>query len=217
MPTVRIFELYDSIQGESTLAGTPCTIIRLAGCPLRCKYCDTKQALSFSSGKERSIQKLVSEVNQRNMPLTLVTGGEPLAQEQCLPLLEKLVVSRPTIQLETSGAFDIRAIHPQVCRILDIKTPGGGEENRNLWRNLEHLHAGDEIKFVLVNRGDYIWALDIIRQFDLARLGIPLLFSPMWDSLDLKDLAQWLVQDRAPARLQLQTHKVIWGPEATCV
>lgn len=217
MPEVRIFELYDSIQGESTLAGMPCTIVRLAGCPLRCSYCDTRQALAFGSGHPRAIEDLVEDVNGRNMPLTLVTGGEPLAQNQCIPLLARLVANRPIVQLETSGAFEIRDVPPGVRRILDIKTPGSGESARNLWPNLDHLREGDEIKFVLVDREDYEWAIRMIGRHHLTERNLPVFFSPAWETLKPAELARWIVEDRVPARLQLQIHKVIWGGEATGV
>ncbi len=217
MPEVRIFEIYDSIQGESTLAGMPCTIVRLAGCPLRCSYCDTRQALSFGSGHPRTIEDVVEDVNQRNMPLTLVTGGEPLAQKQCLPLLAELARRRPIVQLETSGAFEIRDVPAGVRRILDIKTPGSGEEARNRWSNLDLLRDGDEIKFVLADRQDYEWAVEVIRRHSLTERSLPVLFSPVRETLGPEELAAWLVEDRLPVRLQLQVHKVIWGNEATGV
>ncbi len=195
----------------------PCTIVRLAGCPLRCKYCDTRQALSFSSGSTISIANILTAVNLRNMPLTLVTGGEPLAQKQSLQLLEGLAKSRPVVQLETSGSISIQNTHPSVRRIMDIKTPGSGEQGRNLWENIKHLRSGDEVKFVLTDRVDYDWAMHIIRQYRLAGRGLPILFSPAWEQLDAQKLVRWIVQDRAPVRMHLQIHKAIWDPKATGV
>lgn len=215
--TIRVFEIYDSLQGESTLAGTPCTFIRLAGCPLRCKYCDTRPALSFFSGRSLPIDRVLLDVRKRGMPLTLVTGGEPLAQKQCLLLLEGLAETMPIVQLETSGAFCIRDTHPAIRRIIDIKTPGSGEEKQNMWENLEHLHQGDEIKFVLTGRDDYDWAMRTINCRLLAKRGIPILFSPAWEALDVRELSSWIIQDRAPVRMHLQMHKTIWGAKATGV
>jgi len=212
--TVQIYEIYDSIQGESTLAGMPCTLIRLAGCPLRCKYCDTPRALSFDSGKPCSIARIADEVHQRNRPLTLVSGGEPLAQKSCLPMLSALAEVSPVLQLETSGAFDISQIDPRVRRILDIKTPGSGEDERNRWKNLRFLKDGDEIKVVITSYEDYQWAVNILNE---NQPDVPVLFSPTWDNIDPSELAQWMLEDHVPARIQLQLHKYIWGAEATGV
>jgi 7-carboxy-7-deazaguanine synthase len=211
---VRLFELYDSIQGESTLAGMPCTLVRLAGCPLRCTYCDTVPALPFDAGERQPIERIVNEVKARNRPLTLVTGGEPLAQKAALTLLEALADTRPIVQLETSGAFDISRVDRRVRRILDIKTPGSGEDARNDWRNLKHLREGDEIKVVICNRADYEWALEVVARH---RPAVPVLFSPAWGEVRLADLAAWILEDHAPVRLQLQWHKHIWGPEVSGV
>lgn len=214
LPTIRIHEIYDSIQGESTLAGTPCTLVRLAGCPLRCDYCDTPQALPFDSGKEYSIDQIAEEVCQRNRPLTLVSGGEPLAQKSCLPLLSRLAEVSPVLQLETSGAFDISQTHPKVRRILDIKTPGSSESQRNRWENIRLLKSGDEIKFVITSRDDYVWAIDTIKKYQPA---VPVLFSPVWGHINPSQLARWMLEDHVHARIQLQLHKYIWGAETTGV
>jgi len=212
--SVRIYEIYDSIQGESTLAGMPCTLVRLAGCPLRCNYCDTPQALPFDSGKEYSIKQIADEVRQRKRPLTLVSGGEPLAQKSCLPLLSELAEISPVLQLETSGAFNISQTHPKVRRILDIKTPGSGESKRNRWENLRCLKDGDEIKFAITSRDDYVWAVDILNEY---QIDVPMLFSPTWGDIDPSELVQWMLEDHVHARMQLQLHKYIWGAEATGV
>ncbi|OIO71085.1 MAG: radical activating enzyme family protein [Zetaproteobacteria bacterium CG_4_10_14_0_2_um_filter_55_20] len=215
---VRIHEIYDCIQGESTLAGMPCTLVRLAGCPLNCTYCDTPEAIPFDSGEWMNIADIVAEVSKRKRPLTLVSGGEPLAQKGCARLLEALADVSPLLQLETSGSFDIGSLHPAVRRIIDIKTPDSGEESRNRWENIAHLKSGDELKIVLCSRADYAWALQT-----LSRLGntlaqdIPVLFSPVESRLPATDLAEWMLQDNPPARLQLQMHKHIWGAEATHV
>ena len=215
--SIVLHEIYDTIQGESTLAGVPCTIVRLAGCPLRCSYCDTPAALAFDAGKERSIDDVVSDVRQRDRPLTLVTGGEPLAQKHCRTLLAVLAQAMPIVQLETSGAFDISGIDPRIRRIIDIKTPGSGEERRNRWRNLDLLHDGDEVKFILRDRADFDWATAVIQKHRLADAGIPLLLSPVWDALDVQTLAGWILEDQAPVRLQWQLHKLIWGSAAVSV
>lgn len=216
-PFIRIHEIYDSIQGESTLAGMPCTFIRLAGCPLRCHYCDTPQALSFKAGELFSISDIAEEVRQRGRPLALVTGGEPLAQKQCPELLTALADISPTLQLETSGAFDISGLDRRVRRILDIKTPGSGESAKNRWENLGDLRAGDEIKFIVTSEEDYRWTVEIMQEHRLPRPDVPILLSPAWGSLEASQLAAWILRDRVGARLQLQLHKYVWGAEASGV
>ncbi len=192
----------------------PCTLVRLAGCPLRCNYCDTLRAIPFSSGEEYSIERIADEVRQHRRPLTLVSGGEPLAQKSCLPLLATLAGISPVLQLETSGAFDISQTDPRVRRILDVKTPGSGESKRNRWKNLRLLKEGDEIKFVITNHEDYLWAIGILDEY---RPLVPVLFSPAWGNVQPSDLAAWILKDHAPARMQLQWHKYIWGAETTGV
>lgn len=211
--SVRIAEIYDSIQGESTLMGLPCTLIRLAGCPLRCTYCDTPHALTFQSGKAMPIDAVVEQAAARARPLILVTGGEPLAQKHTAALLSRLSRLPAIIQLETSGAYDIRCARPPVRRILDIKTPGSGEMEMNRWSNLEDLRMGDELKFIICDERDYLWAKDVIREHALLRLGIPILFSPAWGKLAPKELAHWILRDNLRVRLHLQQHKIIWGEE----
>ncbi|MDQ6972333.1 MAG: radical SAM protein [Mariprofundaceae bacterium] len=221
MPRVRVHQIYDCIQGESTLAGMPCTLVRLAGCPLNCSYCDTPEAIPFDSGQWMSIEQVLTEVAGRNRPLTLVSGGEPLAQRGCAPLLEALSHTDVLLQLETSGAFDISNLPAAVRRIIDIKTPDSGEDGRNRWKNMMQLRSGDELKFVLCSRNDYLWALHTLRNLcdgdDSFPADVPILFSPVESSLPATDLATWMLQDNAPARLQLQMHKHIWGSEATNV
>lgn len=209
--SIRIHEIYDSIQGESTLAGMPCTFIRLAGCPLRCRYCDTPKALSFKAGEALAIADIAQEVRQRNRPLTLVTGGEPLAQKHCPALLTALADISPIVQLETSGAFDISGLDPRIRRILDIKTPGSGEASKNLWENLQHLRSGDEIKCIVTGEEDYRWVLEIMKAHRLPHPDVPVLLSPAWGSLEAAELAAWMLRDRIQARLQLQQHKYVWG------
>ena len=212
--TVRIAEIYDSIQGEGTLAGMPCTLVRLAGCPLRCSYCDTPQAIPADSGEETRIDDIIRRVVSARRPLCLVTGGEPLAQKACRTLLAALAERRPVVQLETSGALDIGGVDARIRRILDIKTPGSGEEAHNRWSNLQQLRPGDEIKFVLTGADDYRWALEIMQRHGLSDLPVPILFSPARGRLAPAALAGWMLRDHVSARLQLQLHKYIWGAEA---
>ncbi|MDQ6987712.1 MAG: radical SAM protein [Mariprofundaceae bacterium] len=215
---IRVHEIYDCIQGESTLVGTPCTLLRLAGCPLNCSYCDTPEAIPFDAGRWMSLADIVGDIIERKRPLVLVSGGEPLAQKACRPLLNKLATHFPLLQLETSGAFDIANMHPGVRRILDIKTPDSGEVERNLWDNIDHLKTGDEVKFVLCSKDDYQWALDMLdTHFRHLPADIPILFSPVESRLPASELAAWILQDAAPVRLQLQMHKHIWGADATSV
>jgi len=214
---LRLFEIYTSIQGESSLAGTPCTLVRLAGCPLRCHYCDTPDALPARSGQQQTVNAICKQVKQHNQPLVLVTGGEPLAQPNCIPLLQALLTITPTLQLETSGSIDIAPVPKGVRRIVDIKTPGSGACDHNLARNLDQLRQGDEVKFVITSREDYLWSLAQIQQNNLISLGIPLLISPAHQQLEMKQVAEWMIHDHLPLRLQPQLHKWIWGAEAVGV
>jgi 7-carboxy-7-deazaguanine synthase len=191
----------------------PCTLVRLSGCPLRCRYCDTPHAWSFERGQQMEIAALVADIVQRHRPLVLVSGGEPLAQPGCLELLAALVETGRIIQLETSGAYDIADVPVGVRRILDLKTPGSGEMARNLIANLAHLREGDEIKVVITDRQDYEWACGMMREHALADLDLPILFSPVWGELEAAELAHWLIEDELPVRLHLQQHKYIWGGE----
>jgi len=211
---LRVYEIYDSIQGESTLAGMPCTLIRLAGCPLRCSYCDTPRAIPTDSGHSMTIDAMIRQVAESDRPLVLLTGGEPLAQRNTIELLARLLQLDCLVQLETAGAYSIKTVPVGVRRILDIKTPGSGEVERNCTENLAYLAAGDEIKFVLTGRSDYLWARDFIREHQLEGGDIPLLFSPAWGEVAVSDLCAWILQDHLPVRMQMQMHKVIWGAEA---
>lgn len=210
-------EIYDSIQGESTLAGMACTFVRLAGCPLRCSYCDTVQAQPSDSGEWMTIDEIVSQVARRNRPLVLVTGGEPLAQRNCLTLLERLQSLGAEVQLETSGAFSISEVPAGVRRIIDIKTPDSGEAARNRLENLALLKEGDELKFVICSRTDYEWSREFVKTHALAETGVPILFSPAWGRVSLTEMSRWLLEDCLPVRLHLQLHKIVWGAEATGV
>jgi len=208
--TLRITEVFHSLQGETTRTGLPTAFIRLAGCPLRCKWCDT--SYSFKGGQTRTLESLLEEVAQFGTPYVCVTGGEPLVQKNCLLLLEKLCDAGYSVSLETAGAHEIAKVDHRVSRIVDVKAPGSGESEHNRWENLELLTAQDEVKFVLMDRNDYDWALEVMRRHDLAT-RCPILFSPVFGQLSAGLLAQWVLEDRAPVRLQLQLHKLLWGEE----
>lgn len=208
--TLRISEIFHSLQGESTRAGLPTAFIRLTGCPLRCTWCDTTYA--FAGGEMLDLSTILEHVAAFDCPTVCVTGGEPLAQPNCLPLLTALCDAGYSVSLETSGALDISGVDPRVSRIVDIKAPTSGESARNRWENLDELRPSDEVKFVLASRSDYDWAVAASRQrrlFDLC----PVLFSSVWDSLPAAQLAEWILADRLPVRFQLQMHKLLWGAE----
>ncbi|MEP6932354.1 MAG: 7-carboxy-7-deazaguanine synthase QueE [Nitrospirota bacterium] len=207
---MRITEIFHSIQGESSYAGQPCVFVRLTGCPLRCTWCDTGYA--FYGGRECSIDEALAKVHTYGCRLVEVTGGEPLAQPDSLPLLAKLCDVGYTVLLETSGAIDIAPIDPRVHIILDVKCPGSGMTDRMHWPNLSQLAAKDEAKFVLADRADYDWAHEILARHDLAS-RCTVLFSPVFDTLDIRELAEWILADRLPVRFQLQMHKHIWTPD----
>lgn len=205
---LRITEVFFSIQGESTRVGLPTVFIRLTGCPLRCRWCDTEYA--FNGGGYRTVGELLAEVASHGAHTVCVTGGEPLAQRDCLVLLTALCDAGYSVSLETSGALDIAAVDPRVSRIMDLKAPGSGELDKNRWENLAHLNARDEIKFVLADEADYLWAREIIHRHALAE-RCSVLLSPVQGELDPQALAAWTLRDRLPVRMQLQLHKVIWG------
>ena len=216
-PFLRITEIFHSIQGESTWSGLPCTFVRLTGCPLRCVWCDTEYA--FHGGTPRTLDAIIEEVRSIGTSLVEITGGEPLAHPNAFLLAERLLDEGFTVLVETSGAFDVAPLDPRAHRIMDLKCPGSGESAKNLWENLDHLTSRDEVKFVVLDRGDYEWAKDTIRERGLDRrleestLG-DLLMSPVWDTCDLLDLANWVLEDRLPVRIQTQLHKHIWEPDA---
>ena len=209
LPTsLRVTEIFHSIQGESSRIGLPTVFVRLTGCPLRCAWCDT--AYAFSGGESLALADIVRRVAEFNCTTVCVTGGEPLAQKACLPLLVALCDAGHSVSLETSGALDIGGIDPRVARIVDLKAPGSGEMAKNRWENLDLLTARDELKLVLASREDYDWALEACRRHRLFE-RCPVLFSPVQGALDPAQLAQWMLDDRLPVRFQLQLHKVLWG------
>ncbi|MCB1902422.1 7-carboxy-7-deazaguanine synthase QueE [Cognatazoarcus halotolerans] len=205
---LRLTEIFCSIQGESSRVGLPTVFVRLTGCPLRCRWCDTEYA--FNGGKSWSIDEIVTEVARHGVPTVCVTGGEPLAQKACLVLLERLCDAGYSVSLETSGALDIGGVDPRVSRIMDLKAPGSAETSKNRWENIPLLNARDEIKIVLANRQDYDWAVEQLGIYGIAQ-RCPVLFSPVQGELTPADLAEWIVDDRLPVRMQVQLHKVIWG------
>lgn len=211
---LRVTEIFHSIQGESTWAGLPCTFVRLTGCPLRCAWCDTEY--SFYGGEKIALDEIVRKVEQIGTSLVEVTGGEPLIHKNAFRLVRDLLERGYTVLVETSGAIDVGALDARAHKIMDLKCPGSGEEQRNLWSNLDHLTARDEVKFVVKDRADYEWARAAIierRLDERVRSGSlrALLFSPVWDDMDLQPLAGWILEDDLPVRLQIQLHKVIWG------
>lgn len=208
---LRVIEVYTSVQGESTWAGVPCVFIRLAGCNLRCTWCDSE--FTFKGGEHRSIDDVVEQVVAEGVSLVEVTGGEPLVHRQAIPLMQRLLDRGLTVLLETSGSRDIGPVPDGVHVILDLKAPDSGEVGANLWANLDHLDAGDEIKLVLASRRDYEWARDVIRERRLDAICTVLL-SPVWGALEPEALVRWMLEDRLPARFQVQMHKVVWPSDA---
>ena len=205
---LRITEIFHSLQGEALQAGLRTVFIRLTGCPLRCGYCDS--AYAFHGGQWMHIDDILAEVQRYDTPYVCVTGGEPLAQKRCAELLTRLCDEGYEVSLETSGAIDISAADRRASRVMDLKTPGSGEVLKNLWSNLGELGGHDQIKFVICSRSDYEWARAQVRDRGLDTI-CPLLFSPAWGQVAAKDLAEWILEDRLPVRLQLQLHKLLWG------
>jgi 7-carboxy-7-deazaguanine synthase len=207
-----VHEIYRSIQGESSFAGVPCTFVRLTGCNLRCRWCDTPQA--FHGGRRMPRAEVLQAALALGTPCVELTGGEPLLQPAAFPLLRELCDAGKTVLVETSGEADVSRVDPRVHKIMDLKAPGSNESHRNRWSNLGFVTARDEIKFVLAGREDYEWMRRIIEEKSLAALGPKLLASPVWGELDPKDLVAWVLEDGLPVRVNLQLHKVVWGRDA---
>lgn len=208
---LKINEIFKSIQGESSHAGLPCIFVRLTGCNLRCTYCDTEYA--FYEGKEMSVAEVIHVVERLGISLVEITGGEPLLQKEVYPLMQTLLDKQYTVMLETGGSLALGEVPEPVIKIMDLKCPASGEESRNNYDNLSQLTLKDEVKFVILNRADYDWSKKILNQYSIHK-KTPVLFSPVYEKLDLKDLAKWVLEDNLPVRLQTQLHKVIWSKDA---
>jgi len=204
---LRVTEIFASVQGEASRIGLPTVFVRLTGCPLRCRWCDTEYA--FQGGQTRSIDEVLAEVASHGLRQVCVTGGEPLAQKQCQPLLSALCDAGYDVSLETSGALDLSAVDPRVSRIMDLKAPGSAELDKNRWDNLSLLGPRDEIKIVIADEVDYHWAREQLSAHGLAE-RCPVLFSPVAGELPAATLAEWIVRDRLPVRFQMQLHKILW-------
>ena len=206
---LRVTEIFFSIQGESSHAGRPCVFVRLTGCNLRCRWCDSEY--TFTGGERLSVDDIIERVRGYGCNLVEVTGGEPLAQAEAFPFIQRLCDEGFEVLIETSGSIDITPVDERAKLILDVKTPGSAEVAKNRWTNLDQLRPHDEIKFVIDGRADYEWARDLVREKRLDRWTV--LFSPVWGELSMKDLAEWMLADRVPARFQTQLHKHIWGAD----
>lgn len=208
MSSLRITEIFYSLQGESNTVGLPTVFIRLTGCPLRCVYCDTEYA--FSGGKKVAIDEILAQVDSYGTPYVTVTGGEPLAQPGCLDLMTSLLDKGYTVSLETSGALDISKVDPRVIKVMDLKTPSSGELSRNLYQNVGFLNRKDQIKFVIGNEEDYVWSKAALNEYGLLE-RCQILFSPVMGQQDPTDLAEKILADRLPVRFQIQLHKLLWA------
>ena len=209
--SLRITEIFHSLQGETSTTGFPTVFVRLTGCPLRCVYCDT--AYAFEGGHKMSFEDIFASVCQHQAKFVTVTGGEPLAQPQCIPLLKQLCDQGYRVSLETSGALSTAEVDSRVVKIVDFKTPASGEMSRNHYENVNYLNSQDEVKFVICDRQDYDWCCLQIDHLKLRETGTDILFSPSQGQLSPKELAGWILEDRLNVRMQLQTHKIIWGDE----
>ncbi|MDU8628496.1 7-carboxy-7-deazaguanine synthase QueE [Pseudomonas syringae group sp. 243L2] len=209
--TLRITEIFHSLQGETRTAGLPTVFVRLTGCPLRCQYCDS--AYAFSGGTIQTLDDIVGQVAAYRPRYVCVTGGEPLAQPNAIPLLKRLCDAGYEVSLETSGALDISAVDPRVSRVVDLKTPGSKEVSRNRYENIELLTRNDQVKFVICSREDYDWAVSKLIQYGLEHRAGEVLFSASHHELKGRDLADWIVADNLPVRLQMQLHKILWDDE----
>jgi len=205
---LKITEIFYSLQGEALTVGIPTTFIRLTGCPLRCQYCDTEYA--FSGGDWMNLDAILERVAVNQTRYVTVTGGEPLAQKPCLDLLALLCDADYTVSLETSGALDISMVDSRVVKVMDIKTPGSGEENRNRMENINCISEHDQLKFVICDEQDYEWSRELLQRHDLNQ-RCEVLFSPSFEQLPATDLADWILRDGLPVRMQMQLHKLLWG------
>ena len=211
---LKVNEIFYSIQGESTYAGLPCVFIRLTGCNLRCRFCDTTYA--YEAGEMMSIPTIERQLQQYDCNLVEITGGEPLLQSETPNLAESLLKAGKTVLVETNGTFDIRVLPSSIIRIMDLKCPDSGESEKTIWQNLEHLSFHDQLKCVVSSRKDFEWAMNVIRKYQLiARTTV--LFSPVFDKIHPRHLAEWILDTTQPVRLQLQLHKYIWGPKQRSV
>ena len=208
---LTINEIFKSIQGESSYTGRPCIFIRLTGCNLRCSWCDTEYA--FYEGQPKSVKDIMDAIDPLGVPLVEITGGEPLLQEEVYDLMDALLAKNYEVLLETGGGVSVAKVPERVIKILDVKCPGSGEDAKNLWDNLDHLNPHDEVKFVLADRADYEWSRDVLQRRDIHQ-KVQVLFSPVYDTLRLKELAAWVLDDNLPVRVQTQLHKIIWGKDA---
>ena len=211
---LEVTEIYKSIQGESSHTGLPCVFVRLTGCNLRCVWCDTAHA--FHGGRKMSVQDVVEKVQSFGIGLVEVTGGEPLLQKEVFTLMDALLEENFRVMLETGGSLSVADVPSPVIKIIDLKCPGSGEADKNHWGNLNHLSPVDEIKFVIADRADYEWSRSVLKKYELHKKS-HVLFSPVSDKLNLKDLTEWILEDNLPVRLQTQLHKQIWSKETTGV
>lgn len=207
---MQITEIYKSIQGESSFAGMPCVFVRTTGCNLRCVWCDTEYA--FYGGRKMSVGEVIASVEAEDCKLVEITGGEPLLQKEVPELAQRLLDLGYTVLIETSGERDVSVLDARVIKIMDLKCPGSGESDKNRWANLEFLNREDEVKFVIQDRQDYEWAREIVKEKGLEDRA-KILFSPVWDCLNLQDLAKWILTDQLNVRYQVPLHKIIWSPE----
>lgn len=209
--TLRLTEIFYSLQGEARTAGLPTVFVRLTGCPLRCHYCDT--AYAFTGGEIHHLDAILEQIASYRPRHICVTGGEPLAQPNCLKLLEQLCDAGYEVSLETSGALDVSGVDGRVSKVVDLKTPGSGEVGRNLYANLDHLTPNDQVKFVICSREDYDWAVSKLIEYRLEQRAGEVLFSPSHGQVAPRELAEWIVADNLPVRFQLQLHKILWNDE----